>query len=566
MARTTVWLMVAGWGLVFTAGDLTADELGGASPPKPYTDARPTRNTDYKRWGQYAVKRLAVGDLAGAEEALRRLIPFSPEDDDLTLLLASVTAAAGDREEAESLVEAALAYGLPPERVVVGPEVIRGPLRGTAAYQRILESFRGRPIHGPMLGAVTDDSARVWLRTAEPTRVELSAVAIGSDGQGEADTERVGSSPIRVVGETTAATDRTAVLQLAGLEPNRRYRYRLSIGGEPSISGGEFRTFGPPGEATRFTLAFGGGAGYHPPQERVWETIRGRDPDAVLLLGDNVYSDDPETTQVQQYCYYRRQSRPEFRKLLATRPVYSIWDDHDFGTDDSWGGPDVETPAWKRTVWNTFRENWVNPGYGGGEALPGTWYDFSIGDVDFFMLDGRYYRTDSGRFGGQPAAQPTMLGPEQNRWLRERLLASRGTFKVIVSPVPWDFRAKAGTAGLDTWRGFAAERDALFRFLSDRQIDGVVLLSADRHRSDAWKIEREGDYPLYEFNSSRLTNDHQHPTMPEAIFSYNTKQSFGWVTFDTRGEEPSVRYEVISIDNEAVHELVVPLSELRSGR
>jgi hypothetical protein len=118
------------------------------------------------------------------------------------------------------------------------------------------------------------------------------------------------------------------------------------------------------------------------------------------------------------------------------------------------------------------------------------WYNFSIGDVDFIMLDGRYYRTDAGRFGGEGVENPTMLGPVQKQWLKERLSAAQGTFKVLVSPVPWDFRTKPGRSGLDTWRGYAWERDEIFTFLAEEGIEGVVLLSADRHRSDAWKIER----------------------------------------------------------------------------
>lgn len=73
-----------------------------------------------------------------------------------------------------------------------------------------------------------------------------------------------------------------------------------------------------------------------------------------------------------------------------------------------------------------------------------------------------------------------------------------------------------------------------------------------------------GSYPLYEFNSSRLTNQHVHPTMEKqgAIFSYNAKQSFGLVHFDTTADDPSVTYDVISIDEERVHSLTVRRSEL----
>ena len=89
-------------------------------------------------------------------------------------------------------------------------------------------------------------------------------------------------------------------------------------------------------------------------------------------------------------------------------------------------------------------------------------------------------------------------------------------------------------------------------------------MSADRHRSDAWKIERENGYGFYEFNSSRLTNQHIHATMEKAgaIFSYNDPQSFGLVTFDTTLDDPQVTYDVVNIDGEKPHSLTVRRSEL----
>ena len=91
-------------------------------------------------------------------------------------------------------------------------------------------------------------------------------------------------------------------------------------------------------------------------------------------------------------------------------------------------------------------------------------------------------------------------------------------------------------------------------------------MSADRHRSDAWRIERSDGYDLYEFNSSRLTNQHVHQTMDEAIFSYNAKQSFGRIRFDTTADDPFVTYDVVNIDGEMVHSLTVRRSELQFKR
>ena len=365
------------------------------------------------------------------------------------------------------------------------------------------------------------------------------------------------TEPVR----TTEGNDFTAVIPIDGLKSGKRYGYDVVINDRPQNEDVEkwrwsFRTLADKGEPTKFRLAFGGGAGYVPPNERMWDTIRAEKPDMLLLLGDNVYSDDPTTPAMQHYCYYRRQSRPEFSRLVATTPVYSIWDDHDFGTNDCSGGPAIDKPEWKRPVWNVFKNNWVNPGYGGGEKQPGCWYDYYVGDVHFVMLDGRYYRNlkpeDNGR--------SSMLGPVQRQWLLDTVKNSQGKLIVLCSPVPWVFEAKGDSK--DTWNGFKEERNEIFDFLAEHKIEGVVLMSADRHRSDLWKIERENGYPLYEFNSSRLTNQHVHGEMKAAVFSYNKKQSFGTVDIDTTLDDPTITYRVVNIDGEEIHQHTVRRSEL----
>jgi alkaline phosphatase D len=253
------------------------------------------------------------------------------------------------------------------------------------------------------------------------------------------------------------------------------------------------------------------------------------------------------------YTYYRRQSRPEFRRLISSTSVYAIWDDHDCATNDVFMGPYKDKPGWKMDLFHLFRQNWNNPSYGDSE-WPGIWFDFSIGDVDFFMLDGRFYRTNP------HAENPTMLGPVQKAWLLDQLKASTATFKVIASPVPWSFASKGES--LDTWNGFKEERKEIFDFLANNKIEGVLLISADRHRSDAWRIERPNGYPLYEFESSRLTNQHVHKVMPGSLFGYNEKQSFGLLTFDTMIPDPTVTYQIYSIDNELIYTLEVKRSEI----
>ena len=306
----------------------------------------------------------------------------------------------------------------------------------------------------------------------------------------------------------------------------------------------------------KFTIAFGGGAGFVPKNERIWDTIGEIDPRALLLLGDNVYIDDPKTPEMQLFHYYRRQSQPEWAKLAKKVPIYAIWDDHDFTTNDGWGGPAIEEPKWKRDVWNVFKDNWDNPYYGGGEKQPGCWFDFWIGKVHFVLIDGRYYRESP------KGKNPSMLGSAQMKWLK-KTLKKPATFTVFCTNVPVTPKVKPGSK--DTWDGFDGERQQIFKFIAKEKIPGVVILSADRHRSDAYKIDTgiKEMYPLYEWQSSRLTNQHVHGLIKHSLFGYNEKQSFGRVDFDLTADDPTIKYTVVNIDGKAVHALELKLSELQ---
>ncbi len=508
----------------------------------------------YKLIARDALAKIADGNVDGATRTSEDYLANHPKDLESLYVLAVAHAQKGDIETALSYLTKALDGGLPLARFQAGPRDLLKPLTESEGFRSLAEKHGQVLLHGPMLGNVTDSGASFWVRTARETPVR---VRVRPAGARDADSKTVSAS-------TEADKDYTAILVVTGLTANTSYTYELSAEGESQTQRDRFRTFPERGRPAKFEVGFGGGAGYTPEHERMWNTIASRNLTAFLFLGDNVYIDHPTRPAVQQYCYYRRQSRPEFRSFTAKTPVYAIWDDHDFTDNDGWGGPRIDEPAWKIPVWRTFQDNWVNPYYGGGPSRPGCWFDLAIADVDFFMLDGRYYRDKAGRQGVE-TANPSMLGGAQKKWLFEKLRNSKATFKVIASPVPWSFGAKPGQAGMDTWEGFKQEREEIFSFLERNQIDGVILLSADRHRSDVWKIERPNSYPLYEFESSRLTNIHTHALMPRAIFGYNDKCSFGILAFDTTRDESAVTYRIVNIDDEVVHAFVVRRSHLTAA-
>ncbi|MFC1461012.1 alkaline phosphatase D family protein, partial [Verrucomicrobiota bacterium] len=436
----------------------------------------------------------------------------------------------------------AVELGLPTERLQAGPRDILAPLYAHSEFKAWMQKQEKQLIHGPLLGSVTDSSASFWVRTAEESDVQIKVNPVPDNT----------SNTQQFTGKarTSGKSDYTTTITISGLGPDTQYKYKVLVNGRQTETSAEFRTFPKQGKSFRFSIAFGGGAGFTAKHERMWTTIEKHNVSALFMLGDNVYIDDPTHPMTQRYCYYRRQSQPEWRHLTASTSTFSIYDDHDFGIDNCIPGPEIEQPVWKRKVWEVFKENWINPAYGGGEKQPGCWFDFYIGDVHFIMLDGRYYRDLQGG---------SMLGPVQKAWLFETLKSSKGKFLILASPVPWSPGVKQGR---DTWDGFRKEREEIFSFIEKHRIDGVILMAADRHRSDLRRIKRSKGYNLYEVMSSRLTNIHTHKLMKDArgsefIMGYNTKCSFGLLDFDTTAEDPEVKYTIINIDNEVIDSLTL---------
>lgn len=513
----------------------------------------------YKRIGQRMMLDLMDNKIGETENYARHILESRYPNDIEALFNLAVSLAHQDRmNEAMEMVKQSVEYGLPFGRYLAGPREILKPLTESELFKDYASNFNIPVIHGPMVGRITDRSASFWVRTPNEDEIQIRV------GKTQRPNEFILSEKKRA----RADVDYTAILTVNNLDPATRYFYELIVNGERVNDFDEltFRTYPPQGAPAVFNVVFGGGGGFVPTNERIWTLIKEKEPHAFLAMGDNVYVSQHahpfHPRALHEYTYYQRQSRKEYRNMVSSTAVYAIWDDHEF-TDDIWLGPFTHKPLWKKTIYQIFRENWINPMYGSDEGH-GCWHKFSIGDVDIFMLDGRYYRTNP--YATKPEKSnnfteyPTMLGPVQKEWLFEELKKSNVIFKVIASPVPWAYEAKPGSK--DTWNGFREERDEIFNFLADHKINGVILLAADRHRSDAWKIERPNGYPLYEFMSSRLTNEHTHPVKPESLFGYNEKPSFGSLHFDTTLPDPIVTYEIYTIDDEKVFSLSLTRSML----
>lgn len=422
-----------------------------------------------------------------------------------------------------SMAKKAVELGLPFERFLTEPRDWLAPLRKLPTFQKWKNQMQpSLLIHGPMVGQVTDNSASFWFRT--DGACEVAVKINGHSGRESIQTQKKDGF--------------VGVVEVDGLLPGTYFAYDIFINGkkyEDESREFGFRTFPEATEGAKFTIAFGGCSGFVPEYESVWELIAGHEPRAMLMLGDNVYIDDPEDVKwTGDYCYSRRHSRPEWKKLVAKTSMHAIYDDHDFGMDDCVPGSNVDQPAWKRPVLANFMNNWNNPSMGGGDNNPGCWQTFSLGQVQFIMLDCRYYRDRK---------EKSMLGTFQKQWLKDTLRSSEATFKVIASSVPFSEGIKPGSK--DPWDGYPEEREEIFSFIEKEKIEGVLLIAADRHRIDFRKISRPKGYDFLEFVSGRITNRHVHSVVKTdgLVWGYNKTCGYCLLDFNTTKKNPEMKFE-----------------------
>ncbi len=428
---------------------------------------------------------------------------------------------------------------------------------------------------GPMLADVTMREASVWVQTTAPALVRLVVTPVPAAGM------PLAAAPDTTAGVATTA-DGVATVRLSGLMPGMRYTYRVLVDSRlvPQRTATGFATqplwqyrADPPTATVAFGSCFYDNDEFARPgtpyggDTSVFRSIAALQPDAMVWLGDNVYLRETDWWSAEGIAarYAHGRATPDLQPLLAATPQYAIWDDHDYGPDDS-----DRSYIQKGASLDVFRRFWPNPTHGLPE-LPGVFTQFQIADAEFFLLDDRSYRSPN----GTPATAPrTMLGEAQLTWLLDALTASRAPFKIVgiggqvVNP----------TSIFETYANVAPEeRQRLLDAIAERGIDGVVFLSGDRHHAELQRLDRPGTYPLYDFTSSPLTaglsDAASQPASPELALPtrvagtlVNTTRNFGTLTFSGTRAERTLTMRAYSNAGAVLWEKAVRAADLRTPR
>ena len=340
----------------------------------------------------------------------------------------------------------------------------------------------------------------------------------------------------RVVGpQALAAADFIARADVTRLPAGQQIFYRVtfeSLDRPKAVSepvSGTFRT--APVQRRDLLLTWGGdvvGQGWGIDTGRggmkIFESIRKMNPDFFIHSGDSIYADGPLVAEVKldDGSLWRNIVTPEKSKVAETLdefrgnhrynlldanvrrfnaevPIVAQWDDHEVRNnwypgqllDDTHytvKSVDVLAARARRAFLDylPLRYDPVDPDR--------IYRSLSYGpSLDVFMLDERSYRGPNTENRQEvESAETKFLGAPQMQWLKQRLLTSKATWKLIASDMPLGVIVKDGAKAFENCangpgpaRGRELEIAGLLSFMKKNSIRNVIWITTDVHYAAA---------------------------------------------------------------------------------
>ncbi|WP_414621888.1 alkaline phosphatase D family protein [Calothrix sp. CCY 0018] len=434
----------------------------------------------------------------------------------------------------------------------------------------IITSDKMRPKipYGVASGDVNANSAVIWSRSDKPARMIVDYA-----------TNESFKNARRVIGPAALeVSDFTARVNLNNLPTGEQVFYRVVFQDLADINTysapytGNLRT---PAQNDDIFFAWSGdtagqGWGINPDfgGMKIYETIRQLKPDFFIHSGDYIYADGPieSTVKLDDGSIWKNIVTPEKSKVAETLQefrgnyVYNLldenvkrfnaevpqlvqWDDHEtvnnwypgkmLDDDDRYKVKSVSLLAARAK--QAFME--YTPIRFDDNDPEQIYRSYKYGsNLEVFMLDERSYRgPNTANRQQQASAETAFLGNSQVRWLKNQLLYSKATWKVIASDMPIGLLVKDGETKFENASngngeplGRELEIADLLRFIKQKNIRNVVWLTADVHYAaahyyDPNKAQFSEFTPFWEFVAGPLNSGTFGPNQLDNTFGPQVK-------------------------------------------
>lgn len=320
-------------------------------------------------------------------------------------------------------------------------------------------------------------------------------------------------------------------------------------------------------------LAFGSCAN-QTKQQLIWDAVLAGRPDLFVFLGDNIYGDTEEMDLLRAR-YNQLAQNPHFQRVRAQIPIIATWDDHDYGTNDA-GADYPKKEESKQIFLDFFGEPAVSERRLREDGIYTAYVYGPVGQrVQVILLDTRWNRSPLvavseaayaerrrqriGPYTANPDPDAQLLGEAQWRWL-EAQLQQPAELRVIATSIPF---LQAGT-GWEIWANFPAEQERLPALIEQTRANGLLFITGDTHRAQFSKRTAGVPYPLWEVNSSGLTEnvDWAAPDTSR-LGGYYIEDNYGLIRIDWSEDDPEITMEIRAVDNDLVMQNTIRLSELQ---
>lgn len=374
-------------------------------------------------------------------------------------------------------------------------------------------------------GDVSADGAVIWLRTdgARSVAVEYAKTAEFQGAQR--------SAPLM----TRDDNDFTAKFVLGMLEPATHYFYRAVVAEHKPGPVARLVTAPRADASASFRFAFSGDTRQNHQPFTIMDAIREHKPDFFMHLGDTIYGDrEGAARTLGQYHgkYVVNRKDAPTQRLFADTSLIVVWDDHEVA--DNYRAAHPLAPIGRRA----FMDYWpVRQDSADPERI---YRSLRWGKTaELFILDTRQYRDETAG---------TILGAAQMRWLLDTLGKSDARFKFVCTSVP------ISSPNPDKWGGYPADRDSLLKFIANKQIRGVIFLSADVHYA---AVARVMNTSLREVITGPLAAPMGSGTGKEKRFEYFNNQflNYGLVDVHDDGVNSHVDVEIRTDKNVLLHKV-----------
>jgi alkaline phosphatase D len=292
--------------------------------------------------------------------------------------------------------------------------------------------------------------------------------------------------------------------ELDDLEPGKDYdisMFNTKTGTRDTLSFSTPRLWAFRGDPPELTVSFGSctfvndepydrpGRGYGRGTD-IYNSIASMNPDMHISLGDNWYYRESDWSSKAGMSYRINQSRSDDNLTsIFGIPNYGVWDDHDFGPNDS----DRSFPL-KKEALDLFNQSWGNP----SPLNTDSYYTSFVRDgVEFILLDNRTFRAPNDY--PDDMADKDYFGEQQLQWLKDKLISSNEWFKVVCT----GGQVLNPSAEFETYARFSKEREELLSFIEDNNIRGVIFLTGDRHYTE---LTLHPEFPIIDYTSSPISS------------------------------------------------------------